>query len=141
MYQTRAQAERVLASRLRELRPGFLLYVAGFEFRKNLERLITAYGLLPEELRASHQLVIACRLLPSEAELMREWAARAGIRAEQLVLTGYVTDAELGALYHACELFVFPSLYEGSGLPILEAMSCGAPVIASRDRHRPRDPR
>jgi len=132
MYQTRAQAERVLASRLRELRPGFLLYVAGFEFRKNLERLITAYGLLPEALRASHQLVIACRLLPSEAELMREWADRAGVGPEQLVLTGYVTDAELGALYHVCKLFVFASFYEGSGLPILEAMSCGAPVIASR---------
>ena len=132
MYQTQAQAEHVLAARLKGLRPGFLLYVAGFEFRKNLERLISAYGLLPEEIRASHQLVIACRLLPSEAGLMREWADRAGIRPEQLVLTGYVTDAELGALYHACELFVFASFYEGSGLPILEAMSCGAPVVASR---------
>ena len=132
MYRSRAQAERVLAGRLNAVRPGFLLYVAGFEFRKNLERLIAAYGLLPEAIRARHQLVIACRLLPSEAELMNAWAAAAGIAPEQLVLTGYVTDAELGALYHACELFVFASFYEGSGLPILEAMSCGAPVIASR---------
>jgi len=132
MYQSRAQAELALSAGLKALRPGFLLYVGGFEFRKNLERLIIAYGRLPEEIRAEHQLAIACRLLPSEAELMREWALRAGVREEQLALTGYVTDAELGALYHACELFVFPSLYEGSGLPILEAMSCGSPVIASR---------
>jgi glycosyltransferase involved in cell wall biosynthesis len=132
MYQSRAQAERVLSPRLRTLRPGFLLYVAGFEFRKNLERLIVAYGLLAEDVRDAHQLVIACRLLPSEAELMQTWASQSGIRPEQLVLTGYVTDAELGALYHACELFVFASFYEGSGLPILEAMSCGAPVVASR---------
>jgi glycosyltransferase involved in cell wall biosynthesis len=132
MYQSRAQAERVLSARLGFLRPGFLLYVAGFEFRKNLERLVRAYGLLPEAIRTAHQLVIACRLLPSEAELMMRWASDAGIQRDQLVLTGYVTDAELGALYHACELFVFASFYEGSGLPILEAMSCGAPVIASR---------
>jgi glycosyltransferase involved in cell wall biosynthesis len=132
MYQSRAQAERVLADRLRVLRPGFMLYVAGFEFRKNLERLIAAYGLLPEKTRTAHQLVIACRLLPSEADTLRGWAADAGVGSEQLVLTGYVTDAELGALYHACKLFVFASFYEGSGLPILEAMSCGSPIIASR---------
>jgi glycosyltransferase involved in cell wall biosynthesis len=132
MYSSRAHAERELSTRLRGVQPGFLLYVAGFEFRKNLERLIAAYGRLPEDLRAAHQLVIACRLLPSEAELMRKWASEAAIKPEQLLLTGYVTDAELGALYRACELFVFASFYEGSGLPILEAMSCGAPVVASR---------
>jgi glycosyltransferase involved in cell wall biosynthesis len=132
MYRSRAQAEQVLASRLKALRPGFMLYVAGFEFRKNLERLIAAYGLLPEETRTAHQLVIACRLLPTEADTLRGWATDAGIGSEQLVLTGYLTDTELGALYHACKLFVFASFYEGSGLPILEAMSCGAPVIASR---------
>jgi glycosyltransferase involved in cell wall biosynthesis len=131
MYSSRGHAERVLRGRLRQVRPGFLLYVGGFEFRKNLERLIIAYGLLPEDLRTAHQLVVACRLLPSEAELMQTWAAQAGVAPEQLVLTGYVTDAELGALYHACELFVFASFYEGSGLPILEAMSCGVPVVAS----------
>jgi glycosyltransferase involved in cell wall biosynthesis len=132
MYQSKAQAEHVLAARLREVRAEFLLYVAGFEFRKNLERLIAAYGLLPEHVRARHQLVIACRLLPSEAGLMRGWAERAGIAPAQLVLTGYISDEELGALYHACALFVFASFYEGSGLPILEAMSCEAPVVASR---------
>src|SRR5262249_41223219 len=45
---------------------------------------------------------------------------------------GFVSDPQLAALYRACDLFVFPSLYEGAGLPILEAMSCGAPVIGAR---------
>ncbi len=131
MFSRRAHAESVLATALPELRPGFLLYVGGFEFRKNLERLIRAYGLLARETRARHQLVIACRLLESERELLRGLAIDAEIATNELLLTGYVSDTVLGALYHACELFVFPSFYEGSGLPILEAMSCGVPVLAA----------
>jgi glycosyltransferase involved in cell wall biosynthesis len=137
MYGSPTAAWNVLATRLPSLRPGYMLYVAGFEFRKNLERVVAAYGLLAADVRASHQLVIACRMLPSEIELVNHWAAQAGIQEDQLVVTGYVTDAELGALYHACALFVFASIYEGSGLPILEAMSCGAPVAASRTSTAP----
>jgi glycosyltransferase involved in cell wall biosynthesis len=131
MYSSPDAARKALRTRLPEIRSGYMLYVAGFEFRKNLERTIAAFGLLARELRTAHQLVIACRMLPSEEELLREWATRAGIEGDQLVITGYVSDAELGALYHSCELFIFTSIYEGSGLPILEAMSCGAPVVAS----------
>ena len=47
------------------------------------------------------------------------------------MITGFVSDRDLAALYRSCELFVFPSLYEGAGLPILEAMTCGAPVASS----------
>jgi glycosyltransferase involved in cell wall biosynthesis len=137
MYGSPAAVWNVLTGRLPFLRPGYMLYVAGFEFRKNLERVVAAYGLLAPDVRASHQLVIACRMLPSEMELVSNWAAQAGIEENQLLVTGYVTDAELGALYHACTLFVFASIYEGSGLPILEAMSCGAPVAASRTSTAP----
>ncbi len=131
MYASTAAAWDALRGRLRSVRPGFILYVAGFEFRKNLARTVAGYGLLSPELRRKHQLVIACRMLPAEAEFVQEWAREAGIEPGQLVITGYVTDEELGALYHSCELFLFSSLYEGSGLPILEAMSCDAPVVAS----------
>jgi glycosyltransferase involved in cell wall biosynthesis len=131
MYDSPAAAWDLLAARLGSIRPGYVLYVAGFEFRKNLERVIAAYGLLSPEVRSSHQLVIACRMLASESELMHTWAAAAGIDEGEVVMTGYVSDAELGALYHACTLFLFASIYEGSGLPMLEAMSCGAPVAAS----------
>jgi glycosyltransferase involved in cell wall biosynthesis len=131
MYRTPADAWSVLASRLTTIRPGFILYVAGFEFRKNLKRVMEAFGRVSRELRAAHQLVITCRMLSSEVEQMRAWAREAGIADEELVITGQVTDEELGALYRTCALFLFASLYEGSGLPILEAMSCGAPVVAS----------
>ena len=131
MYSSADAAWTVLGAGLSLTRPGFMLYVGGFEFRKNIERLIAAYGLLPPDLRSSHQLVIACRMLPTEAELVRTWAASAGVKESEVVITGYVTDAQLGALYHACDLFLFASIYEGSGLPILEAMSCGTPVIAA----------
>jgi glycosyltransferase involved in cell wall biosynthesis len=137
MYRSSADAWEALATRLQSIRPGYILYVAGFEFRKNLERVIIAYGLLAPEVRSAHQLVIACRMLPSETELVRSWAVQAGIRERELVITGYVSDGELGALYHTCALFLFASLYEGSGLPILEAMSCGAPVVASNTSTAP----
>jgi glycosyltransferase involved in cell wall biosynthesis len=131
MYRSREAAWDVVRARLGTIRPGFMLYVAGFEFRKNLERVVAAYGLMPEAVRSQHQLVIACRMLPSEKQLVTDWARSAGVKEGQLVVTGYVSDAELGALYHTCSLFLFASIYEGSGLPILEAMSCGAPVAAS----------
>jgi glycosyltransferase involved in cell wall biosynthesis len=131
MYPSAEAAWKQLARRFDGIRPGFMLYVSGIEFRKNHEGLITGYGRLPPCVRAEHQLVVACRMLPEQMAMIREHANRVGVGADDLVLTGYVTDAELGALYHACKLFVFPSLYEGSGLPMLEAMSCGAPVAAS----------
>ena len=59
------------------------------------------------------------------------FAKSQGIRADDVLLTGFVSDRDLAALYRSCALFVFSSLYEGAGLPILEAMSCGAPVVAS----------
>jgi glycosyltransferase involved in cell wall biosynthesis len=131
MYASPEQAERYLGVHLGGVRPGFMLYVAGFEFRKNLERMIEAYALMGPSLRAAHQLVIACSMLPDQMTSLREHGRTLGLKDGELVLTGYVTDDVLGALYHACRLFVFPSLYEGSGLPILEAMSCGRPVAAS----------
>ena len=102
-----------------------------FEFRKNIEGLIAGFGRLPATLRAQHQLVIVCALKPGQSELLRSEADRAGLGPDELVLTGRVSDSDLGALYRACTLFVFPSFYEGFGLPMLEAMSCGAPVAAS----------
>jgi glycosyltransferase involved in cell wall biosynthesis len=129
---SRAEAESRLRQRFRRLRPGFLLYVGGDDPRKNLEGTILAYAMLPESVRSAHQLVIVCNLpLARRAQLMAH-GRRLGIRLRDLLLTGFVPDEELAALYRACALFIFPSLYEGAGLPVLEAMSCGAPVAASR---------
>jgi glycosyltransferase involved in cell wall biosynthesis len=110
----------------------FLLYApSGMDPRKNIERLIESYGQLAAELRATHQLVITSKFSASDQERLRIAGRRAGLGSDELVLTGYVTDAQLIALYRTTELFVYPSLHEGFGLPVLEAMACGAPVIGS----------
>jgi glycosyltransferase involved in cell wall biosynthesis len=125
------EAERVVAEAMPKVRPGFLLYVGGTDHRKNLEGTIRAYAQLPAELRRAHQLVIACRVSFLRRQDLKALARSLGVERGQMVLAGYVSDHELAALYRTCGLFIFPSLYEGAGLPILEAMSCGAPVAAS----------
>ena len=131
MVVSREEAAKIVRSRFSDLRDGYLFYVGGGDWRKNVRGLIEAYGLLPARLRERHQLVITYRLSPRERRGLEELAAANGIPRSQLVLTGFVPDRELAALYRLCGLFVFPSLYEGAGLPILEAMACGAPVVGS----------
>jgi glycosyltransferase involved in cell wall biosynthesis len=131
LVDSRDQAEGILRSALPKVRPGFLLYVGGVDPRKNLEGTIRAYAELEPALRDAHQLVIACNLAHHLRFSLRILARRLGIESRNLLLTGFVSDRDLAALYRSCELFVFPSLYEGAGLPILEAMTCGAPVAAS----------
>jgi glycosyltransferase involved in cell wall biosynthesis len=131
LVKTHEEAVSILRSELPKVRAGFLLYVGGVDYRKNLEGTIQAYAQLPASMRDAHQLVIACNLAQHLRFSLRIFAQRLGIESRNLLLTGFVSDPELAALYSACELFVFPSLYEGAGLPILEAMTCGAPVAAS----------
>lgn len=106
----------------------YLLYVGGLNGRKNIARLLEAYARVRER-RSDITLVIAGK---------RQWKAGEIDQAFQRLnlegkvhFTGYVDDADLPALYSAAEVFVFPSLYEGFGLPPLEAMACGAPVVTS----------
>lgn len=115
-----------------------LMYApGGYDKRKNLDGLIAAYALLPAELRAQYQLVIASRLTDDKrAELMAQ-ARSKGLQPDDMLLTGYVSDAHLIGLYQCAALFIFPSLHEGFGLPALEAMACGAPVIGSNTTSLP----
>lgn len=109
----------------------FVMYSGGADKRKNLQRLIRGYSQLSPDLRATHQLVLAGKIAAGELAQLKSVAAKAGLAEGEVVATGYVTDDELRALYNLCELFVFPSWHEGFGLPALEAMSCGAPVIGA----------
>jgi glycosyltransferase involved in cell wall biosynthesis len=134
---SRAEADSILREALPKVRPGFLLYVGGTDFRKNLEGAIRGYARLPAHLRDAHQLVIACNLPLLRRFNLRAFARNLGIEPRNFLLTGFVGDRELAALYRGCELFIFPSLYEGAGLPILEAMTCDAPVAASNTSAMP----
>ena len=116
----------------------FVLFVpGGFDSRKNFDRLFDAFSRLPEGVRAEHQLVVTGRLDAGRIATLREMAGRFGVAQEELVLPGYVSDEELLCLYRSTALFVFPSLNEGFGLPVLEAISCGAPTIASNTSSLP----
>jgi glycosyltransferase involved in cell wall biosynthesis len=128
---SRQEAQDELRRDFPRLREGFVLYVGGDDPRKNMLGAIDGYALLSPETRRSHQLVIACRLSQARAEELTAYAGEHGIDRTDVLFTGFVSDSQLAALYRSCALFLFPSLYEGAGLPILEAMSCGAPVAAS----------
>lgn len=110
------------------LRDDYLLVPTGIDFRKNVEGTIASYALLRPEVRARHQLVIACRVDHHARRHIEDLAARHGV-PDDVVLTGFVPDDLLVALYQLAHLVVFPSRYEGFGLPPLEARQCGAPVI------------
>lgn len=115
----------------------FALYSGGADLRKNLHRLIKAFAIMPPSLRETHQLVLAGKMTESVVAELRRVGKSAGLREEQLLFAGYVTDDELVQLYNLCKVSVLPSLYEGFGLPALEAMACGAAVIASNTTSLP----
>ncbi len=112
-----------------DIRPPYLLYVGTIEPRKNLLTLIRAYGELLMQTGHRPQLVLCGGrgwLFDEVFHLVEELKLQ-----DQVRFPGYVADEELPALYSAAEVFVYPSLYEGFGLPPLEAMACGTPVVTS----------
>jgi glycosyltransferase involved in cell wall biosynthesis len=116
----------------------FLFAVAATDPRKNLDGLLAAFSRLPDPLRTTHRLAVTAGIGPADPEAAAVWSkARSLGIAAALVLTGRVDDATLGALYRRCAAFVFPSLYEGLGLPILEALGAGAVVVAGDNSAQP----
>lgn len=109
----------------------FLMHASVIDPRKNFDGLVTAFGALPAKVRNKHQLLLAGPVLPDMESHLRKLAAAAGVAQSDLIIPGQVTDEDLLALYRSCRLFVFPSFFEGFGLPALEAMACGAPAIGS----------
>lgn len=111
----------------------FLLYTGGDDHRKNLDIAVAGFAEVPKPIRRDYQLVIACRIRPERAQELRNMGRRAGLDTQDLLFPGYVSDSDLVGLYNVCDLFIFPSLYEGFGLPVLEAMSCGAAVLGGNN--------
>ena len=106
----------------------YVLYVGTIEPRKNIARLVQAFAHL-KRAGLPHKLVLVGQpgwhFQPIYAEIERQGITR------DVVLTGYVPEQDLPALYSGAECMAFPSLYEGFGLPVLEAMACGTPVVTS----------
>lgn len=114
------------------LEPEGLLWTGDFRPHKNVETLVRAYALLPPETRARHTLVLAGADGSFRAQGARRLAAELlGPQADRVHFPGHIDSADLPALYTNAALFVFPSTFEGFGLPLLEAASCGTPVVAA----------
>jgi glycosyltransferase involved in cell wall biosynthesis len=110
----------------------YWLYVGGDDFRKNLPRLIEAMALLKSSGRLDAPVVIACSIEAARRNDYLRAAEALGLRpGSDLVFTGFVSDETLASLLAHCMASLFPSLYEGLGLPILESYAFGKPVLAS----------
>jgi O-antigen biosynthesis alpha-1,2-mannosyltransferase len=115
----------------------FVLTAGASDERKNLPRLVQAFAAMPASLRAGHHLVLAGKIPLETVGEFNHQGERAGLKPGDLRFTGYITDEELVQLYNLCKLFVFPSWHEGFGLPALEGMACGAPVIGANTSSLP----
>jgi glycosyltransferase involved in cell wall biosynthesis len=123
-------AEQTEQTRLRlGIEKEFILFVGTIEPRKNLITLMRAFAEILKHTHLRPQLVVAGQKGWLVEETL-DFVGRENL-GDRVVFTGYVSDADLRALYSSCTVCVYPSLYEGFGLPPLEAMACGAPVITS----------
>ena len=114
----------------------FIFCTGGDEWRKRMEELIRAFSKLHSSLIEKYQLVISCKLIPHRERYYFNIARQYGVE-KRVIFTNFVSDDELLALYSLCSLFVFPSEYEGFGIPVAEAMACGAPVITTNSSSLP----
>ncbi len=118
-----------LAARLGLTRP-FVIYVAGGDMRKNLGGAILAFAAIPEELRTAHQFLLVTNLDDTAIAGCHDTARDIGLEADGLIVARGIGDDDLVDLLNMSAALFFPSLYEGFGLPVLEAMHCGVPLVA-----------
>ncbi|MEX0711311.1 MAG: glycosyltransferase [Pirellulales bacterium] len=125
----------VLLGGLRVQEP-FVFSLGAMDYRKNLLGVLEAFRALPERLRERHQLVVAGARSSDDARLLAQQAERLGVHGN-LRLIPFPSDDDLRSLYRHAAAFVFPSRYEGFGLPLLEAMQCGAAIVAGNNSSQP----
>src|SRR5207245_964423 len=111
------------------LEPGFLFSLGRLNRRKNLGTLLRAYAALRAQGRADLALVVVGKARHGVEELVRGF--RESRQSSSVRWVGLIPDADLPAFYAGATCFVYPSLFEGFGLPLLEAMACGCPVVSS----------
>ena len=106
----------------------FVLFVGSIEPRKNLKNALLAYNSLPDAFKKEYKFLLAGFSGWNNAEVMEIICKEKG----NIIYLGYLSDREISYLYNLASVFIYPSLYEGFGLPPLEAMACGTPAIVSR---------
>jgi glycosyltransferase involved in cell wall biosynthesis len=126
------EANIIAASERYHLQKPYLLYVGAIEPRKNLGRLLDAFSALPKSLREQYDLIVAGPRLWDSQQVLQRLANETGVR-----YLGYVPESDLPGLTAGAYAFVYPSLYEGFGLPVAQAVAAGVPVITSRTSSLP----
>ena len=116
-----------------ELPKKFIFSVGSIEPRKNLIGLLRAYNLLPNDIKNEYKLVLAGFKGWENSEIM----SIIDENRENIIYLGFISDEELAKVYNLASCFVFASFYEGFGLPVLEAMACGTPVVCSNSSSLP----
>ncbi|ABI77409.1 putative mannosyltransferase [Hyphomonas neptunium ATCC 15444] len=109
----------------------YILYPGGLDERKNLRRLIEAFSFLPHSVQREYKILILGHIEPADKEKIFRWASDSNLSIDRIVTVGFVPEAALVSFYTCAKLVVFPSLHEGFGLPLLEAMKCETPVIGA----------
>lgn len=107
----------------------YILFVGQFHKRKNIPALIRAFELIKEKLNIPHKLYIVGRAGDGHKEVMRLYEKSK--YKDKIKIFGYMFDEYLALMYNNADIFIYPSFYEGFGLPVIEAMRCGIPVISS----------
>ena len=123
-----------MTARIREryqVRGRFLLFAGNIKPHKNLERLIAAFGLLKRKPELEDLKLFIIGEDVTRYGSLRRTVESVGVR-QDVRFFGFVPDRTLAGLYRLASVFTFPSLYEGFGMPTLEAMACGTPVVTSR---------
>ncbi len=133
-YYPRGQKEQTRVKSKYHIKTSYILYAGTIEPRKNIVTLLDAYAGLPDEIKESYTLVLAGGKGWKDEDIYKKLEEYKNLN---IILTGYVADEDLPALHSGAEVFVFPSHYEGWGMPPLEAMACGTPVITSNNSSLP----
>ena len=133
-FQRADEAQIARVRREYGLPDSFSLYLGGFDVRKNVAGVLAAFARLLEREESGDPRLVVAGILPKEDTSFtpdpRRIARELSIET-RVTFTGWVDEADKPALYSAADIFVFPSRYEGFGLPVLEALTCGTPTITS----------